>query len=268
MADRANSLQRPGVPSSISENKETNANGPDARLSWPAAGRLHDHGNRRPEAGGGRSGAKVGLNQTRRARRSRRASEACVISCGVGSGCASGVSCGRPCGGLYLGVNWPCVLLKGFDKSRARRSYAISTVRRKPYCITHRQINLKGFPERRGAKSLLGAASTLPGSNRSEASAFLRVAEGHTALRVAEGHTAVMLRPVTVVASSGKEIAARHQPRGVSPGCQDPRQEHQPANGGVTIVREGGREGGSRGLCRSFSSGRGPGRLPPTSLRH
>jgi hypothetical protein len=112
-----------------------------------SGGAVADHPVGKPEAGGGRSGAKVGLKKSRRARRSRRASKASVISCGAGSCCASGASCGRPCGGPYLGVDWPYVLLRGFDKSRARRFHAISTGETKPYYITHSRFNLKGFTE-------------------------------------------------------------------------------------------------------------------------
>ena len=58
---------------------------------------------------------------------------ASLTSCDGGSDCASGVSCGRPCGGLYLGDDWPCVLLRLSNRLRARRSREVmNSLVRKP----------------------------------------------------------------------------------------------------------------------------------------
>ena len=60
---------------------------------------------------------------------------ALVISCDDGSGCASGVSCGRLCGGLYLGDDWPCVLLRAFE------SFACTTLPRRSWILWEETIN-------------------------------------------------------------------------------------------------------------------------------
>src|SRR5271157_6602931 len=57
------------------------------------------------------------------------------ISCDDGSGCASGVSCDRLCGGLYLGDDWPCVLL------RAIESFACTTLPRRSWILLEETIN-------------------------------------------------------------------------------------------------------------------------------
>src|SRR5271157_5625881 len=56
------------------------------------------------------------------------------ISCDDGSGCASGVSCGRLCGGLYLGDDWPCVLLRAFE------SFACTTLSRRSWILVKEAI--------------------------------------------------------------------------------------------------------------------------------
>ena len=61
-----------------------------------------------PVAGEARSGG----NSADRGEQKRRVR---IISCDDGSGFASGVSYGRLCGGLYLGDDWPCVLLRAFE---------------------------------------------------------------------------------------------------------------------------------------------------------
>ena len=64
-----------------------------------------------PCAGRARSGGMAGSRRT--AAREKNGGRS--ISCDDGSDCASGVSCGRLCGGLYLGDDWPCVLLRAFE---------------------------------------------------------------------------------------------------------------------------------------------------------
>src|SRR5271157_832154 len=101
---------------------DTKTNSPDARTR-PAAGRLWllDNRSRAVRWWGSiwRRGGKAadwGENKKWRAR---------TISCDDGSDCASGVSCGRLCGGLYLGDDWPFVLLRAFE------SLACSTLPRR-----------------------------------------------------------------------------------------------------------------------------------------
>ena len=56
------------------------------------------------------------------------------ISCDDGSDCASGVSCGRLCGGLYLGDDWPCVLLGALE------SFACTTLPRRSWIFIEETI--------------------------------------------------------------------------------------------------------------------------------
>ena len=64
----------------------------------------------------------------------RKQGKARSTSCDVGSGYASDVSCGRPCGGLYLGDDWPCVLLRAFE------SFACTTLPRYSWILREETI--------------------------------------------------------------------------------------------------------------------------------
>src|SRR5271166_2128021 len=111
---------------------DTKTNSPDARTG-PTAGYLWLLDNRSRALRwwssiwrhGGKS-ADCGERKKWRAR---------SISCDDGSGCASGVSCDRLCGGLYLGDDWPCVLL------RAIESFACTTLPRRSWILLEETMN-------------------------------------------------------------------------------------------------------------------------------
>ena len=118
-------------PSSAFFKADTKTNSPDTRTG-PTAGHLWLLDNRSRAVRwwssnwrhGGTS-ADCGERKKWRAR---------SISCDDGSGCASGVSCGRLCGGLYLGDDWPCVLLRAFE------SFACTTLPRRSWILLKETI--------------------------------------------------------------------------------------------------------------------------------
>src|SRR5271166_2574199 len=82
------------------------------------------------------------------------------ISCDDGSGCASGVSCGRLCGGLYLGDDWPCVLLRAFE------SFACTTLPRRSWIFMEGTITYNRLLARSQALSGLQEQWTVEQNRR------------------------------------------------------------------------------------------------------
>src|SRR5271166_4209059 len=119
------------TPASAFFKADTKTNSPDARTG-PTAGHLWLLDNRsralRSWISIWRHGGKSAHCGERKKWRVR------SISCDDGSGCASGVSCGRPCDGLYLGDDWPCVLLRAFE------SFACTTLPRRSWILLKETI--------------------------------------------------------------------------------------------------------------------------------
>ncbi len=82
------------------------------------------------------------------------------MSCDDGSDCASGVSCGRLCDGLYLGDDWPCVLLRAFE------SFACTTLPRRSWIFMEGTITYNRLLARSQALSGLQEQWTVEQNRR------------------------------------------------------------------------------------------------------